>query len=161
MIATILKFAFVGVLYAFLLWVAKSSARGLKPAGHTADRTEPHNLPARQTAQAELTGIHQAVSADDTARLVVEYAAGHQADSIYDLTGEVTIGRGNVEIVIEDPFVSTRHAKIERQANLFVIEDLGSTNGTLVNGEQLAGLHPLHNGDLIQIGDNEFRFELV
>lgn len=158
MIATILKFAFVGVLYAFLLWVAKSSARGLKPAGRTADRTEPHSLPAHQT---ELTGMHQAVSADDTARLVVEYAAGHKAGSTYDLAGEVTIGRGNVEIVIEDPFVSTRHAKIERQANLFVIEDLGSTNGTLVNGEQLAGLHPLHNGDLIQIGDNEFRFELV
>ena len=40
-----------------------------------------------------------------------------------------------------------------------VLEDLGSTNGTYLNGEPLGGPQPLHDGDRIRIGDSEFTFE--
>jgi hypothetical protein len=60
--------------------------------------------------------------------------------------------QGN-HIVISDPQVSRRHARIMRQGDLVVIEDVGSTNGTFVNGMRLTGPHTLVDGDLISLGD--------
>src|ERR1700760_266803 len=68
------------------------------------------------------------------------------------------LGRGDVEIRLEDPFASSRHARISRQGHVFVIEDLGSTNGTYLNDEPLNGPQPLHPGDRIRIGDSEFSY---
>jgi pSer/pThr/pTyr-binding forkhead associated (FHA) protein len=69
------------------------------------------------------------------------------------------MGRGDVEIVLEDPFASTRHARIERQGGAVVLEDLGSTNGTYLNEELLTGPQPLHRGDRVRIGDSVFEFQ--
>jgi pSer/pThr/pTyr-binding forkhead associated (FHA) protein len=76
----------------------------------------------------------------------------------YDLSQEVTLGRGNVEIHLEDPFASTHHARITREGPVVVIEDLASTNGTYLNDSPLSGPHPLHDGDVIRIGDSEFTY---
>lgn len=66
----------------------------------------------------------------------------------------LTVGRDpNNEIVIGDPQVSRQHARITRQGKLVVIEDLGSTNGTFVNGMRLTGPHVMANGDVIGLGD--------
>jgi pSer/pThr/pTyr-binding forkhead associated (FHA) protein len=80
---------------------------------------------------------------------------------IYDLDGEVVLGRGeNVEIRLEDPFASARHARIFEQGNIVVVEDLGSTNGTYLNEELLETPRPLHPGDRVRIGESEFAFEV-
>ena len=63
-----------------------------------------------------------------------------------------------VEIRLDDPFASSRHARITRQGHVVVIEDLGSTNGTYLNEEPLNGPQPLHAGDRIRIGDSEFSY---
>jgi pSer/pThr/pTyr-binding forkhead associated (FHA) protein len=76
----------------------------------------------------------------------------------YDLMDAVTLGRGDVEIQLDDPFASSRHARITRQGHVLVIEDLGSTNGTYLNDEPLNGPQPLHPGDRIRIGDSEFSY---
>ncbi len=65
---------------------------------------------------------------------------------------------GDVEIHLEDPFASTRHARLVRQGAIVVIEDLGSTNGTYLNEELLTGPQPLHRGDRVRIGDSEFTY---
>jgi hypothetical protein len=67
----------------------------------------------------------------------------------------MTVGRdpGN-SIVINDPQVSRQHARITRQGGLMVIEDLGSTNGTFINGMRLTGPHALTNGDAIGMGES-------
>src|SRR5512143_1042204 len=64
------------------------------------------------------------------------------------------IGReaGN-EIVIEDPQVSRRHAQLTRQGTSYVIEDIGSTNGTYVNGKRVTAPVLLANGDMIGLAD--------
>jgi hypothetical protein len=64
------------------------------------------------------------------------------------------IGReaGN-EIVIEDPQVSRRHAQLTRQGNSYLIEDIGSTNGTYVNGKRVTAPTLLANGDMIGLAD--------
>ena len=65
---------------------------------------------------------------------------------------------GRVEIRLEDPFASSRHARITLQGSVVVIEDLGSTNGTYLNERPLSGPQPLHPGDRIRIGGSEFSY---
>ncbi len=92
-------------------------------------------------------------------RLLVERAPGHEAGVAYDIPeAGATLGRGDVEIQIEDPFASSRHARITRQGYVLMLEDLGSTNGTYLNEEPLSGPQPLHPGDRIRIGDSEFSY---
>jgi len=83
----------------------------------------------------------------------------------FPVAGEKTyIGRdlGN-DIVIDDPEVSRRHACIVRQAGGYSIEDMGSTNGTFVNGVRITGLtgksQPLRDGDIIGLGQVILAFE--
>lgn len=78
----------------------------------------------------------------------------------YRLTGSVTrIGRGaDTDIRIDDPGVSRHHAEVRIGADT-VLRDLGSTNGTYVNGERLTADHRLADGDIISIGAVNLRFE--
>ena len=154
-----LKFAFLGVLYLFLMWVAWSALRDLRRgrSGRVdADRPEP---------PVDATGVYSAAeplldpALDSEPRLMVERVPGLETGAAYEIGARgLTLGRGDVEIHLEDPFASSRHARISRQGHVVVIEDLGSTNGTYLNGELLSGPQPLHNGDRIQIGDCEFAY---
>jgi len=67
---------------------------------------------------------------------------------------EVFIGRDVAnDLVINDPEVSRRHARIYLQGNMYIIEDLGSTNGTSVNGQKLTGPYMLRAGEQITFGE--------
>lgn len=154
-----LKLAFLAVLYLFLLWVVRSAWKDLRRTG---DGVPMAAMPA---ADPDATGLHRADEAvvlgaavDGEPRLVVEHAAGHPDGIAYSLEYGATLGRGDVEIRLEDPFASTRHARIARQGSVLVLEDLGSTNGTYLNEEPLEGPQPLHHGDRIRIGDSELTY---
>ena len=68
--------------------------------------------------------------------------------------GVVTLGReGYNDIVLIDPESSRKHAQISFQAGRYVVEDLGSTNGTFVNGRQILTATTLNPGDVIEIGE--------
>lgn len=68
---------------------------------------------------------------------------------------EIYIGRDvNSDVVISDSEVSRKHARIILQAAGYTLEDLGSTNGTFVNGQRLMGPHLLRPGELILLGEN-------
>jgi hypothetical protein len=164
-VSVALKFGFLAVMYLFLLWVSRSALRDLRGEGGRAGR-------AAATAHAEAvppdaTGLHSASTLGPvevmsrTPRLVVERAPGHDPGMIYDLDGDVVMGRGDAaEIRLEDPFASARHARVYEQGGILVIEDLGSTNGTYLNEELLDGPRPLHPGDRVRIGDSEMTFEV-
>ena len=93
-------------------------------------------------------------------RLRVANAAGLRAGSAYDLSDGALLGRGDsADIRLQDTFASSAHARLVPQGEVIVLEDLGSTNGTYLNGEPLRGPQPLHVGDSIRIGDSEFTFE--
>jgi hypothetical protein len=81
-------------------------------------------------------------------------AAGGQAQP---LGAETTLGRaeGN-QIVLQDGLASRQHAVIRRQGEGYAIEDLGSRNGTLVNGARIGAPTPLRPGDRITIGSLQF-----
>jgi hypothetical protein len=161
-VSVALKFGFLAVLYLFLLWVSRSALRDLRDSGAPSSGARGAVAPP-----ADATGLHSASTlgpADLTSRaprLVVERAPGHDPGMIYDLDGTIVFGRGDTaEIRLQDPFASSRHARVYEQGRILVIEDLGSTNGTYLNEELLDGPRPLHPGDRVRIGDSEFSFEV-
>jgi hypothetical protein len=163
-VSVMLKFGFLAVLYLFLLWVSRSALRDLRGAGANAPGL-PGSGPA--SVPADATGLHSASTLGPAdllsraPRLVVERAPGHDPGMIYDLDGDIVFGRGErAEIRLNDPFASSRHARVYEQGRILVIEDLGSTNGTYLNEELLDGPRPLHPGDRVRIGDSEFTFEV-
>jgi hypothetical protein len=81
-----------------------------------------------------------------------------QAGRAYDLDDELTIGRspGCGVAMPEDIYTSTLHARLFRRNDQLWVEDLGSTNGTFVNSEQITQAVRLGKGDLLQIGSTVF-----
>jgi pSer/pThr/pTyr-binding forkhead associated (FHA) protein len=72
----------------------------------------------------------------------------------------VNIGRGDYnDVVIADPSVSIMHAKLQRRETIWILTDLGSTNGTFVEGERLTGEVPLSPGTTLKFGDVSALFE--
>ena len=155
-----LKFAFLAVLYLFLLWVSRSVLKDLRRGAFGGGRV---GTGSREAPDA--TGMHPAsqmgVGGDVelAPRLVVEAVPGLKRGMEYDISDGATLGRGDVEIQLEDPFASSRHAQMTRQGVIVVIEDLGSTNGTYLNDELLRGPQPLHAGDRVRIGDSTFVYD--
>ena len=161
-VSVALKFGFLAVLYLFLLWIARSARRDLGGVRGRGSESSAHRPPP-----ADATGLHSAstLGAADLSgrapRLVVERAPGHEPGMIYDLGGDIVLGRGDrAEIRLEDPFASSQHARVYEQGNVVVIEDLHSTNGTYLNEELLETPRPLHPGDRVRIGDSELTFEI-
>src|SRR3954463_5229323 len=156
-----LKFAFLIVLYLFLLWVSRSALKDLRRGAQLpAVYGEPVQAPA------DATGLHSASTMGASANadgfepaLGVERAPGHTPGMEYDIGEGAVLGRGDhAEIRLEDPFASSRHARLVRQGAVLVLEDLGSTNGTYLNEELVTGPQPLHRGDRVRIGDSEFTY---
>lgn len=81
------------------------------------------------------------------------------AGTRHEVAAGVTIGREDCEIVLADPEVSRRHATIRSLDDALAIEDLGSTNGTFVNGQRLTGVSALKDGDRIKMANSELRVE--
>lgn len=71
------------------------------------------------------------------------------------LKNEISMGRDiNNEIVINDAEISRKHCRMKLQGNGYVIEDLGSTNGTWVDEQRISGQYQLSHGNTIRLGDN-------
>lgn len=169
-ISVALKYGFLVVLYLFLLWVARSAIKDLRGRPAAGPPGRAGAVPGAAPASApppDATGMYSASTLGPvdmlgrSPRLVVERAPGHDPGMIYDLDGDVLLGRGSqAEIRLEDPFASAGHARIFEQGGILAVEDLGSTNGTYLNEELLDSPRPLHPGDRLRIGDSEFTFEV-
>jgi FHA domain len=85
--------------------------------------------------------------------LVIHEGAG--AGSEHPVDGELILGRehASADLVIPDPGVSRRHARVLAHNSGVILEDLGSSNGTYVNGERISAPVELGTGDEVQVGD--------
>jgi len=88
-----------------------------------------------------------------THRLIMR--SGPTPEKVFELTAPVIwIGRDYAnEVVINDAEVSRKHSRLTAQSGGFILEDMGSTNGTFVNGQRLLGPHLLRPGELISFGE--------
>ena len=87
------------------------------------------------------------------AELILEIVEGEGAGRQLPLTGALEIGREpGVALVVDDPEVSRKHARLEAGAGGALVSDLGSTNGTFVNDQPVVGSRELVAGDLVRVG---------
>lgn len=86
-------------------------------------------------------------------RLVIR--RGPQPNQTYEISKDVTtLGRDITnDIVINDRETSRHHLRLQRSTDTVTVEDLGSTNGTFVNGKRVSGLTTLQNGDMLGLGE--------
>ncbi len=82
--------------------------------------------------------------------------SGPTPGKVFPLEGsELSIGRdANQAISINDAEISRKHAKMELRGASYVIQDLGSTNGTFVNGNRISGIQVLNPNDIVAFGEN-------
>ncbi|MFN8034729.1 MAG: FHA domain-containing protein [Acidimicrobiia bacterium] len=138
---TVLKFCFLALLYLFLLRVVRVVALELRSTAPPADLApapgESHEEPAPKGTWA---------------LKVLEPPA--RAGEHYPVTGEVTVGRaGGCSLVLaDDTFVSQVHARVFPRNGRLWVEDLGSTNGTFVNGTRVTQATRVRRGDHVQFG---------
>ena len=143
----LLKIGFVVVLYLFIWRIVRSASRDLRTPQESfvlAPQQVRKAKPAKPRAEGRLV----LVNGDGT-------GAAYRLDS-----AAVTVGRGpSNDIALDDDFASTLHARVEPRQDGVWVEDVGSTNGTAVNGVVLSGSRKLVPGDVIRVGETDLRFE--
>lgn len=139
----LLEYAFLALLYLFLLRVVRAVWVELR---------EPAQAEPTPAQHLEVQTEGRTNRASPTRLVVTSRGGGAAADQV--LGEELTIGRApGCGLVLEaDNFVSARHARVFRQGHDYWVEDLGSTNGTLLNGRKLSAAAPLRKGDHVQVG---------
>ena len=157
-LAVALKFGFLAVLYLFLLWVSRSAlrdlSRGIEPVASA--QSAPPAEASRRRDEPQDGGMMGAMEP----RLEVIAALGYEPGTVFDLRDGATLGRSeHAEIRVDDAFASSAHARIFPRGDFMHVEDMGSTNGTYLNGRQLRGAERLKVADVIRIGDSEYRYQ--
>lgn len=150
-VSVALKFGFLAVLYLFVLVIARSALKDLRRTTAPApDATGFHAVPAYVEAPRGPDGW-----------LVVERGGGLEHGQRFDLIGGLSVGRSKeADVQIDDRYASSLHARVFSREGRFYVEDMNSTNGTLLNGATLQGEAELIDGDNVQIGDTVFRLEV-
>ncbi|WP_322496103.1 FHA domain-containing protein [Chloroflexus sp.] len=86
--------------------------------------------------------------------------SGVAVGKTFPLNPDTLIGRSpHCDIVLNDTFLSSEHARLKRRGNVWILEDLNSTNGTFLNGFEVTEPTEVHPGDAIRVGRVELRFE--
>ena len=156
-LAVALKFGFLAVLYLFLLWVSRSALRDLTRGQEAAVSSEPVDAPGGRRSRDEPQG--GGLLAHMSPHLVVVAALGRQPGDVLDIPDGATMGRGDAaDINVDDAFASSAHARIYTRGDFMQLEDMGSTNGTYLNGRPVRGAERLKEADVIRIGDTEYRY---
>jgi pSer/pThr/pTyr-binding forkhead associated (FHA) protein len=141
---------FLVLLYLFIWRVVRSASRDLRL---------PQESFVLTPAQAAAQGFPVQPAAP-TQRLVIESSPSLQPGQTFEVgSAPLTIGRseGNVIALPTDEFVSARHARVEPLRDGLWVVDLGSRNGTFLNGAPVDGRERLAQGDVLRIGDTELR----
>lgn len=146
----VLKLAFLVLLYAFILLIVRSATKDLGGA--------PQESIVLGAAEAAAIRAEHGLK---PARFVVLAGPGLRAGSTIEVARRSTAGRDHEsEIRLDgDEFASARHARIDPRPDGVWVEDLGSTNGTFVNGERITSARRLEQGDVVRVGETELRFE--
>jgi pSer/pThr/pTyr-binding forkhead associated (FHA) protein len=144
---TLIKLAFLAVLWLFVIaavGVIRADMFGSKAAGRAA---QPKPAKAGKQPKAQRAPQRSAPT-----KLVV--VQGERAGTVIDLTGvPITVGRANDStLVVTDDYASSRHARIYAQDGQWIVEDLGSTNGTFLGRTKVSRPMPVPPGVPVRIG---------
>ena len=147
----VLKIAFLVLLYVFIWRIVRTASRDLR-------------LPQESfiLAPSAAAGVNASRPGPVTGRLVVVKSADLQDGEGFELnSAQLTIGRGNQNDIpiATDEYASARHARFEPRQDGVWVQDLGSTNGTFLNGTRLDRPRRLAQGDIVRVGETDLRYE--
>jgi predicted component of type VI protein secretion system len=186
-ILLVLKIAFLVLLFAFVAFVVRRTVRDVSgPVEHPAPAprkapppapapsapvvaavpSAPEATPAERRKRREQRYVDRTMPGESLdlmahidPRLVVEASPVLAAGTEVRLEGWIMIGRSPTsDLVLDDPFVSQTHARVVPRGQLHFVEDLGSTNGTFVNGHEVVEAQLLLDTE-VRIGETIFRYE--
>jgi hypothetical protein len=143
-----LKIAFLLLLYVFIWRIVRAAAREMR-------------APQESFVLAPMAEQHEKRAPRPGARVVVSSPDLEEGQRVELAHEAVTIGRGplNDLQLDQDDFASGKHALIDPRRDGVWVEDLGSTNGTFINGVRLSSSRRLAPGDVVRIGETDFRYE--
>jgi hypothetical protein len=147
----VLKLAFLVLLYLFIWRIVRSAARDVR-------------LPQESfvLAPGSVPGLGQEAPAIQSGRLVVVKSPALDEGEELELdSAPLLLGRGSRNDVnlARDEYASSDHARLEPRRDGVWLEDIGSTNGTYLNGTRLTRAKKLAPGDVLRIGETELRYE--
>jgi hypothetical protein len=147
----LLKIGFLVLLYLFIWRIVRTASKDLRL---------PQESFILAPQQADAAGLRKRPM-PKLGKLVVIKSPVLDEKSEYAIdSAAITIGRGGQNtIALEDDFASASHAVVEPRQDGVWLEDVGSTNGTYLNGVKLSRPRKLTPGDLVRVGETDFRFE--
>lgn len=136
LLSVILKYVFIIIIYLFIYSVIRLIYLDIRGLSFLTDN---------MSAYLELV-----TNEDDIPYMINEY---------YPLNRDLTMGRSLYnDIVLENPYISKRHLEVVRRDHEYLLIDLNSANGSFVNNKKVLTSAKLNDGDIISIGNIEFRF---
>ncbi len=174
----VLKVGILILLYLFIWQVVKTAVQSVRGGGAAApvaapdvalpagDRLAPVFTPDERDQRREERLVERTIagekldfSAHINPRLVVEQSPIIPPGVIFPLEGWINVGRAATsDIVLDEQFVSSTHARLVLRGQFYYVEDLGSTNGTFVNEKQVTEAQ-LKLDSRLRIGETTFRYE--
>ena len=144
----VLKLAFLVLLYLFIWRIVRSAARDVR-------------MPQESFILAPSQAAELAALRDSGRLVVVRSPALSKGDELTLNSSALLLGRGSDNDVnlARDEFASSKHARVEPRRDGVWVEDVGSTNGTYLNGIRLTQAKRLAPGDVVRIGETELRYE--
>jgi FHA domain len=174
----VLKIGILVLLYLFIWQVVKTAVQNVRGGGAASpaaapdvalpagDRLAPTFTPAERDQRREdrlvertIAGEKMDFSAHINPRLVVEDSPIIPPGVVFPLEGWINVGRASTsDIVLDEQFVSSTHARLVPRGQFYYVEDLGSTNGTFVNEKPVTEAQ-LKLDSRLRIGETTFRYE--
>ena len=146
----VLKLAFLVLLYLFIWRIVRSAARDVR-------------MPQESfvLAPGSVPGLGEQPQIQSGRLVVVKSPAFDEDDELLLDSAALLVGRGSGNDVnlARDEFASSNHARVEPRRDGVWVEDVGSTNGTYLNGIRLTHAKRLAPGDILRVGETEMRYE--
>jgi pSer/pThr/pTyr-binding forkhead associated (FHA) protein len=149
----VLKICFLVLLYLFIWRIVRSATRDVRM---------PQESFIMAPSQAAALGLGRQAPSVTTGALVALKSTALAEGERFELDTKVlTMGRGapNDIRLDDDEFASAHHARIDPRRDGVWVEDIGSTNGTYVNGTRLGRSQKLNPGDVVRVGETDLRYE--
>jgi hypothetical protein len=149
----VLKIAFLVLLYTFIWRIVRAASR---------DVSLPQESFIMGPQQAAAAGLGVAAPELTSGALVVVKSPVYEEGERFELdTAPITVGRGSPnDVQLDgDEFASAKHARVEPRRDGVWVEDIGSTNGTYVNGTRIDRPRKLTANDVLRVGETDLRYE--
>ena len=146
----VLKLAFLVLLYLFIWRIVRSAAKDVR-------------MPQESfvLAPGSVPGLGEAPQIQSGRLVVIKSPALKEDDELLLDSAALLVGRGSGNDVnlARDEYASSNHARVEPRRDGVWVEDVGSTNGTYLNGTRLTNAKRLAPGDILRVGETELRYE--